>query len=157
MFINIVSLTRWNVNWCYLLWTTYFIFDSLSIFFFQQFYWFLQQQSCLIKWYEKEQCINLCIVWQLTWNYEFNFKKFTILRCLTWNNTKNVHKLCAQYRLEIIFNLNQTRHNEKFNLPEKCSVLFLFKVISTRLATISSVTQWNIPQVTWIFSVYTLA
>ena len=50
-----VSLTRWKVNRCYSLRTTYLIYEA----FFQQLHWFLQLRSCVIKWYEKERSIKL--------------------------------------------------------------------------------------------------
>ena len=31
-------------------------------FFFQQFHWFLQLQSCFFKWYEKEQSLKLWLL-----------------------------------------------------------------------------------------------
>ena len=54
----------------------------LSKFFFQQLHWFLQLQSCFIKWYEKEWNIKLCVHnggWHETLNllHVSNCKMFT--------------------------------------------------------------------------------
>ena len=66
-------------------------------FFFQQFLWFLQLLSYLIKWYQKEQGINLRI-----YNSGWHETSSTVVKCysichLTWLKTKNVNKLLRKY------------------------------------------------------------
>jgi len=68
-------------------------------FFFQQLnHWFLQLQSCFIKWYETERSKKLCIhnggcFETLNLLHVSSWKMCTcILRCVTWNKTKNANK-----------------------------------------------------------------
>jgi len=60
MFINIVSLTRWNAIDA-IRYETHTLSLRPFKFFFQQPHWFLQLRSCFIKWYEKERSITLRI------------------------------------------------------------------------------------------------
>ena len=105
MFKSILSLTpECNANRCYLLRTTYLVFEPFQLSsFFQQFHWFLQLQSCFITWYEKERDKKfraLCIVKggcleTLNSLHERICEIFTFCDVLhetnTWNKTKNAN------------------------------------------------------------------
>ena len=135
MFINFISLTQWNANWCYLLRTTFPVFVAFK-FFFQQLCSFLQLQSCFIKWYDKE--------WRMkshnhngSWHKNFEFTSckwlqiFYILWCLTWNNRKPIEllRVCSMDKkssltLLTIWNFGES-HKSKLTFTVSCSALFV--------------------------------
>ena len=81
-------------------------------FFFQQLHWFLQLQSCFIKWYQKERSVVLRIhngscFETLNLRRSSSCKIFTFCDVLH-ERKQNTHKLeSGQYGLEIIFKLQK--------------------------------------------------